>query len=95
MSEADDRYLAEVAEDCRSLLGEGIELLQLDLLRAEPIRLSARYRLDTVEWETVGLGGHDDQRHANLRSRLVLDRIALGMAVLSSGSCWRARETHR
>jgi hypothetical protein len=82
MSEADDRYLAEVAEDCRSILGDGIDLLELRLERGGDVRLIARYRLGEEEWESTGAGETAIAAHADLRASLTIDRLRLGYSVL-------------
>ena len=54
MSEADDRYVAEIARDCERILGTGVELV--DVTRhdgATGVRLVAHYRLTDDLLETA------------------------------------------
>jgi hypothetical protein len=79
VSEAEDRYLAEVGHDCETVLGRGIELIALE--RDElygAIRLVARYRLRDRAWESEATGENIIAAHAALRVRLLIDRIRLG-----------------
>lgn len=84
MSEAEDRYLTEISADCGVVLGPGIELLALvHESRGDAVRLVARYRLDDKVWESAAIGETVVAAHAELRARLLFDRIRLGFTVLA------------
>jgi hypothetical protein len=80
ISEADDRYLAEITADCASWLGPGAVLHEL---RSEPtetgVRLVARYRLEGREHESAGAGESILAAHVALRERMLFDRIGIGL----------------
>jgi len=79
VTEAEDRYLAEVGHDCEAVLGGGIELLALESEQLDgATRLVARYRLHDRAWETEATGENVIAAHAALRVRLLIDRIRLG-----------------
>jgi hypothetical protein len=79
VSEAEDRYLAEVGHDCEAVLGRGIELLELESEKLDgAIRLVARYRLHDRPWESDATGENLIAAHAALRAQLLIDRIRLG-----------------
>jgi hypothetical protein len=83
MSDAQDRYLAEIREDCEGALGPGSVLLDLDRDDGDRgVRLVARYRLEDRVWESAGVGENIVVAHAQLRSRLLFDRVRLGFTVL-------------
>jgi hypothetical protein len=84
VSEADDRYLAEIIADCELVLGPGIELLGLDRDEGDQgVQLVARYRLDGWEGETVVTGETVVAAHAALRPQLVSDRLRLGFSIMA------------
>lgn len=84
MSEAEDRYLAEISEDCEMVLGRGIELLGLEHEENHAaVRLVARYRLGDKVWESAATGETVVAAHAVLRARLLFDRIRLGFTTLA------------
>lgn len=83
MSEAEDRYLDEISEDCELVLGGGIELLGLERHGDADVRLVARYRLGTTVWESAATGETIVAAHARLRARLLFDRIRLGFTTLT------------
>ncbi len=83
MSEAEDRYLAEVIEDCELILGQGIELIELEREDGQEIRLVARYRLGDTTWVSTGTGETVIAAHADLRPRLVFDRVRLGFTAMT------------
>ena len=84
MSEAEDRYLAEISEDCAGVLGPGIELLGLEReKRNDGVRLVARYRLEDRVWESAAIGETVVTAHAVLRARLLFDRIRLDFTALA------------
>jgi hypothetical protein len=79
VTEAEDRYLAEVGHDCAAVLGQGIELLSVESVKLDgAIRLVARYRLHDRAWESDATGENLIAAHAALRDRLLIDRIRLG-----------------
>jgi len=79
MSEAEDRYLAQIGDDCEAVLGPGIELLAMERQeRDNAVRLVARYRLGDRVWESAAVGDNLVAAHAALRVRLLVDRIRLG-----------------
>lgn len=83
MTEADDRYLAEIVQDCELILGGGIELTGLEREDGEEVRLIARYRLGDTTWVSTGTGESVIAAHADLRPRLVSDRIRLGFTAVT------------
>jgi hypothetical protein len=83
VSEAEDRYLAKVSEDCEAVLGPGVELLDFEFEEhGDAVRLVARYRLDDEVWESAATGQTVVAAHAALRARLLFDRIRLGFTAL-------------
>ncbi len=84
MTEADDRYLADISEDCERVLGRGIEFLGLEREEGDAaVRLVARYRLEDEVWESAASGETVVAAHATLRARLLFDRIRLGFTALA------------
>ena len=82
ITEAESRYLEALAEDCRRILGGGVELLDLSVHDdGSPATISATYRLDRWEGETAVSGETVIEAHAALREALVLDRLKLGFSV--------------
>lgn len=81
LTEAMRRYLDEVAEDIRGLLGTGIELEGVTLERPARGRfiLRATYAMPDVAGESQGHGATLIEAHARLRVAVVEDRIGLGM----------------
>lgn len=85
-SEADNRYLAEIGEDCLDLLGPGIELLGLDREDVDDtVRLVARYRFAGRLAQSAASGETVVAAHAALRERIVFDRVRLGFEAVA----WR------
>ncbi len=83
MSEAEDRYFAEIVADCEGVLGRGIELLELDREDGDDaVRLVARYRLEDWIGESTASGETVVAAHAALRARLLFDRIRLGFTAI-------------
>jgi hypothetical protein len=84
LSEAEDRYLAEISEDCEMVLGRGVELLGIEREEADAaVRLVARYRLGDRVWESAATGPTVVAAHAELRARLMFDRVRLGFTALA------------
>jgi hypothetical protein len=81
-SDAEQQYLQRVAEDCERLLGAGIELRGLELGANGDVVLRLTYRLGRTEWTSEGRGETVVAAHADLRERLVLDRIRLGVRAM-------------
>jgi hypothetical protein len=83
MGEADDRYLAEIGQDCEQVLGQGVTLLGLERQDGPGgIQLTARYRLDDWVGESTAFGETVVAAHAALRAQLVVDRVRLGFTIL-------------
>jgi hypothetical protein len=81
MSEAEQRYVEAVAEDCRRILGPGMELVDLEIEEASrTTRMTVTYRLDG--WEGVSSATSESVvgAHAALREALVIDRLRLGFS---------------
>ncbi len=83
MSDAEDRYLAKVIEDCELILGRGIELVGFEREDGQEIRLVVRYRLGDTTWVSTGTGDTVIAAHADLRPRLVFDRLRLGFTAMT------------
>ena len=82
-TDADDRYLDSIADDCRTSLGPGVELLSLTRSYEAPLKLTLRYRLDG--WDAVSEVAGDTllEAHVSLRQQLVEDRLRLGFSVMA------------
>jgi hypothetical protein len=81
LTDAEARYLAQIAEDCAACLGADAELL--DLLRetdGESVRLIARYRLGKRVHESQGSGDTMLSAHEVLRARILFDRLQYGLS---------------
>jgi hypothetical protein len=83
ISDAEARYFAEIVDDCQRILGSGVEVV--DVGRSEvgspaEVRLYVRYRLAGTERQSEGRGETVVAAHAELRSRLVVDRLRYGFA---------------
>ena len=81
-SEAERHYYQRVAEDCEQLLGPEIELRALERTSDAAVVLRLRYGLGPAEWTSEGNGETVIAAHADLRDRLVLDRIRLGVRAM-------------
>jgi hypothetical protein len=81
-SDSEQQYLERVAEDCKRLLGAGIEVQALDLDANGEVILRMSYRLGAAEWTSEGRGETVIAAHADLRQQLVLDRIRIGVRAL-------------
>ena len=79
VTDAEQAYLERIAEDCKRLLGPGVELGALRLGIADDFVLQLAYRLGDVDGTSEGHGETVVAAHADLRQRLVVDRIGLGM----------------
>jgi hypothetical protein len=86
VTDADQRYLQRVAEDCERMLGPGIELQCLELGTNEDVVLRLSYRLGPADWTSEGRGETVVAAHAALREQLILDRIRLGVRALYRGT---------
>ena len=82
IGEADARYLERVAEDCKLMLGPGIEVRSLDFATNAEKVLRISYRLGDVEGMSEGRGQTIVAAHADLRQHLVLDRVRIGVSAL-------------
>lgn len=78
VSDAEARYLEEIAKDCERVLGAGVEIEPLELEIDGDVVLRLRYSLATVAGTSEGRGPNLLAAHADLRHRLVEDRLALG-----------------
>lgn len=82
VSEAEQRYVEAVADDCRRILGPGMELLDVEIEDGGPsTRMSVTYRLDGWGGTSSASGESVVDAHAALREALVVDRIKLGFAI--------------
>ncbi|HEU0235868.1 MAG TPA: hypothetical protein VFR14_05440 [Candidatus Limnocylindrales bacterium] len=82
LTDADERYLERVAEDCERMLGPGVELSALEVGANDDVVLRLTYRLGPADWTSEGRGETIVAAHAALREQLVLDRIRLGVRAL-------------
>lgn len=82
ISDADEAYLTRLEEDCERLLGPGVHVDHLDLHRNDDVVLTLRYRLSGASAESEGRGASVVEAHADLRTRLVVDRIGLGLRAM-------------
>ena len=83
MSEAADRYVAEIARDCERILGAGVELVEITRNDGVTgVRLVAHYRLADDLLETTADGETVVAAHAALRERLVIDRVRYGFTAI-------------
>ncbi|HYI22034.1 MAG TPA: hypothetical protein VEX62_05285 [Candidatus Limnocylindrales bacterium] len=82
-TDADLRYLESIADDCRAILGPGVEVLELNRSDADPPVLTLRYQLDG--WEAVSEVGGETmlEAHARLRTQLVEDRLRLAFSAVA------------
>ena len=85
ISDADERYLEEIAKDCERVLGAGIQVEPLELETNSDVVLHLRYRLGEIAWASDGRGPDLLAAHSDLRQRLVEDRLALGFQALVFG----------
>ena len=82
LSDAEARYLEEIAKDCERVLGVGVVLDPLELDANGELVLRLRYSLGRASRLTEGHGPDLLAAHADLRRRLVEDRIAVGFLAL-------------
>jgi hypothetical protein len=82
MNEAEARYLEEIAEDCRAVLGAGIELDGISVEVGALTVIAASYHVAAHAARTVGRGETIVAAHADLRRRLVEDRLGIAFAAL-------------
>jgi hypothetical protein len=85
ISDAEERYLEEIVEDCARVLGAGIEIDRLELEANGDVVLRLRYRLGTMAGDSEGRGQDMLAAHADLRHRLVEDRLVIGFQALVFG----------
>lgn len=79
MDEAEGRYLTEIADDCRAMLGPGAVLLGIARDDVEQgVRLTVQFELDDQVWESAIVGDTVVEAHARLRDKLLIDRIRIG-----------------
>jgi hypothetical protein len=82
VTDAGAAYLDRIAEDCARLLGPEIELDGLERGEDAEVVLTLRYRLGAVKRMSEGRGDTVVAAHADLRQRLVLDRIRIGTSAM-------------
>jgi hypothetical protein len=82
ISDAEERYLERIAEDCEVMLGPGIELRGLELATNDDLVLRLSYRLGQFDGTTEGRGQTLVAAHADLREHLVLDRVSFALHAL-------------
>jgi len=82
LTDADQRYLDRVAQDCERMLGPEIELRGLEVGTSDDVVLRLTYGLGPADWTSEGRGETIVAAHATLREQLVLDRIRLGVRAL-------------
>jgi len=82
-TDADARYLESIADDCRTILGPGVELLSLTRSYDEPLVLTLRYRLDGWDALSEVAGETLLEAHVRLRQQLVEDRLRLGFTAVT------------
>jgi hypothetical protein len=82
ISDADERCLEQIADDCGQVLGGDVELSALQLASNAEIVLRLTYRLGSTTRLTEGRGPNLIAAHSDLRRRLVEDRIGLGLRSL-------------
>jgi hypothetical protein len=79
MDDAEAIYLAEIARDCEGVLGPGCELQGIEPgVTDRDVRLTATFRLGSRTWVSIGSGSTLVDAHADLRARLVIDRLRAG-----------------
>ncbi len=84
MSDAEQRYVEAVSEDCRQILGEGVRLLDLEIDEApSSTRMVITYLLDGWEGRTEAAGETVIEAHAAVREGLVVDRLKLGFTAVT------------
>ncbi len=80
MTEAEARYLDEVRADCATLLGPGVDLDGPTIVHeGESTVLHVSYRMGPTRGESEGRGETTVAAHADLRGRLVEDRVRFAM----------------
>lgn len=85
MTEAEARYLDRVIEDCVEVLGPGVDIDDVEVVEEFGVVLRLRYHLGRVSWSSEGHGPSVTAAHADLRQRLVLDRLRMAtVAVVRS-----------
>lgn len=84
ITDADERYLEQIIEDCERILGAGIDIEDVELETNGEVALHLRYRLGPLAASSVGRGTSLLAAHAALRQRLVVDRVALGFRALTT-----------
>ena len=85
ISDAEARYLEEIARDCERVLGHGVEIEPLELETNGEVVLRLRYRLGRMAGLSEGWGIDVLTAHAAMRQRLAEDRIAVGFQALVFG----------
>ncbi len=83
MSDADERYQAEIAADCQALVGGGIRVVAVGRQELDAgVRLVATLQLRGRTWDVAADGETAVAAHARLRERVVEDRLGAWFGVL-------------
>lgn len=82
LTEAEARYLERVVEDCAELLGPGVDVDDVAVLEDFGVVLRLSYHLGGVSWSSEGRGATVTAAHADLRQRLVLDRLRMATVAI-------------
>ena len=82
LTEAEARYLDRVVEDCVEMLGPGVDIDDVEVLEGLEVVLRLRYHLGGVSWTSEGHGASVTAAHADLRQRLVLDRLRMATVAI-------------
>ena len=82
LSEAEARYLDRVVDDCVEVLGPGVDIDGVEVLEAVGVVLRLRYHLGDVSWSSEGHGPSVTAAHADLRQKLVLDRLRMATVAI-------------
>ena len=82
LTEAEARYLDRVVEDCAELLGPGVDVDDVEVIEDLGVVLRLRYHLGPVSWSSEGRGPTVTAAHADLRQRLVLDRLRMATVAI-------------
>jgi len=82
LSEAEARYLERVVDDCVEVLGPGVDIDDVAVIEDVGVVLRLRYHLGGVSWSSEGHGASVTAAHADLRQRLVLDRLRMATVAI-------------
>ncbi len=85
-TDAERRYLERIAADIEPLLRPGVELRGLEIVDGSPPAVRCRYAMGAVEQASEGSGSTIVEAHAELRRRIVEDRIGLALRALTASA---------